>query len=157
MCRQLHAAEECYCAGSITLFFYDNQSVRTPYLRGAPRRFFFGEVIASLLGVSRSAVWKAVKSLEAEGYAVSAVTNMGYCIAAGTDILSPEGFRLYLSLEYRDIPITIHKVTGSTNEDAKALAVAGAVHGTMVLAEEQTRGRGPLADRFTRRKVPASI
>ena len=51
-------------------------------------------------------------------------------------------------MEYRDIPITIHKVTGSTNEDAKALAVAGAVHGTMVLAEEQTRGRGCLGRSF---------
>lgn len=111
-------------------------------------KFFSGEEIASLLGVSRSAVWKAVKSLEAEGYAVSAVTNKGYCLAADTDILSPEGIRLYLSLEYRDIPITIHKVTGSTNEDAKALAVAGAVHGTMVLAEEQTRGRGRLGRSF---------
>lgn len=111
-------------------------------------QFFSGEEIASTLGVSRSAVWKAVKSLEAEGYAVSAVTNKGYCLAADTDILSPEGIRLYLSLEYRDIPITIHKVTGSTNEDAKALAVAGAVHGTMVLAEEQTQGRGRLGRSF---------
>lgn len=90
-----------------------------------------------------------MKSLEAEGYAVSAVTNKGYCLAADTDILSSEGILLYLSLEYRDIPITIHKVTGSTNEDAKALAVAGAVHGTtMVLAEEQTRGRGRLGRSF---------
>ncbi|MCZ0859790.1 biotin--[acetyl-CoA-carboxylase] ligase [Methanocorpusculum sp. MG] len=111
-------------------------------------RFFSGEEIASMLGVSRSAVWKAVKSLEAEGYAVSAVTNKGYCLAADTDILSPEGIRLYLSPEYCDIPITIHKVTGSTNEDAKALAVAGAVHGTMVLAEEQTQGRGRLGRSF---------
>ncbi|HJK20669.1 MAG TPA: biotin operon repressor, partial [Methanocorpusculum sp.] len=45
-------------------------------------RFFSGEEIASMLGVSRSAVWKAVKSLEADGYAVSAVTNKGYCLSA---------------------------------------------------------------------------
>ena len=50
-------------------------------------RFLSGEEIASMLGVSRSAVWKAVKSLEAVGYAVSAVTNKGYGLSADPDIL----------------------------------------------------------------------
>lgn len=111
-------------------------------------RFFSGEEIASRLGISRSAVWKAVKSLEAEGYAVTAVTNKGYCLAADTDILSPEGIRMHLLPEFAGLPITIHKSIGSTNEDAKALAVAGAVHGTLVLAEEQTAGRGRLGRSF---------
>lgn len=33
-------------------------------------------------------------------------------------------------------------VTGSTNDHARALALAGAPHGTVVLAEQQTAGRG---------------
>ena len=37
----------------------------------------------------------------------------------------------------------IHRhVTGSTNDDARALAAAGAPHGTLVTAGEQTAGRG---------------
>lgn len=39
-------------------------------------------------------------------------------------------------------PHVHHRVTDSTNERAKALAVAGAPHGTLVTADEQTAGRG---------------
>jgi BirA family biotin operon repressor/biotin-[acetyl-CoA-carboxylase] ligase len=39
-------------------------------------------------------------------------------------------------------PRVHHRVTDSTNERARALAAAGAVHGTLVTADEQTAGRG---------------
>lgn len=39
-------------------------------------------------------------------------------------------------------PHVHHRLTDSTNERAKALAVAGAPHGTLVTADEQTAGRG---------------
>ena len=39
-------------------------------------------------------------------------------------------------------PRVHHRVTDSTNERAKALAAAGAPHGTLVTADEQTAGRG---------------
>lgn len=39
-------------------------------------------------------------------------------------------------------PVVVHATTGSTNDDARALAREGAAHGTLVLAEQQTRGRG---------------
>ncbi len=39
-------------------------------------------------------------------------------------------------------PRVHHRVTGSTNLDARELAVAGAPHGTLVTALEQTDGRG---------------
>lgn len=39
-------------------------------------------------------------------------------------------------------PHVHHRVTDSTNERAKELALAGAVHGTLVTADEQTAGRG---------------
>lgn len=110
--------------------------------------FFSGEELASVLLVSRSAVWKAVKALRAEGHSIAAVTNKGYSLDAGSDILSQEGVALYLLPKYQHLPVLIHKSTGSTNEDAKALAVCGAVHGTMVLAEEQTAGRGRVGRTF---------
>ena len=40
------------------------------------------------------------------------------------------------------VPHVHHRVTDSTNERAKGLAAAGAVHGTLVTADEQTAGRG---------------
>jgi BirA family transcriptional regulator, biotin operon repressor / biotin---[acetyl-CoA-carboxylase] ligase len=39
-------------------------------------------------------------------------------------------------------PHVHHRVTDSTNERAKRLAAAGAIHGTLVTADEQTAGRG---------------
>ncbi len=39
-------------------------------------------------------------------------------------------------------PRVHHRVTDSTNERAKELALAGAPHGTLVTADEQTAGRG---------------
>jgi BirA family transcriptional regulator, biotin operon repressor / biotin---[acetyl-CoA-carboxylase] ligase len=39
-------------------------------------------------------------------------------------------------------PRVHHRVTDSTNERARVLAAAGAPHGTMVTADEQTAGRG---------------
>ena len=40
------------------------------------------------------------------------------------------------------LPRVHHRLTDSTNERAKALALAGAPHGTLVTADEQSAGRG---------------
>lgn len=44
--------------------------------------------------------------------------------------------------------IYYHRVIGSTNDEAKRLAEEGAPEGTVVLAEEQTAGRGRLGRRW---------
>ena len=41
-------------------------------------RFLSGAALAERLSVSRTAVWKAVEQLRAEGYAVESATNRGY-------------------------------------------------------------------------------
>ena len=58
--------------------------------------YFSGEDIANKLSLSRTAVWKAVKSLRNEGYAIDAATTRGYCLSSRTDILSAQGIRKYL-------------------------------------------------------------
>lgn len=103
--------------------------------------YFSGEAIAQQLGVSRTAVWKAVKSLQAEGYSIDAVTNKGYCLAEETDILSAQGIKKYLT-HPEIFDITILPVTESTNLDVREKANAGAPEGTFVVSNEQTKGRG---------------
>lgn len=103
--------------------------------------YFSGEVIAQQLGVSRTAVWKAVKSLQAEGYSIDAVTNKGYCLAEETDILSAQGIKKYLT-HPEIFDITVLPVTESTNLDVREKANAGAPEGTFVVSNEQTKGRG---------------
>ena len=62
--------------------------------RGIP---LSGEAIANSLSVSRAAVWKAVRALEAEGYHIEAVPNQGYTLCTDNDLLSTQGILPYLT------------------------------------------------------------
>ena len=53
-------------------------------------KYINGEELAKTLGISRAAVWKAVKSLQKEGYTIDAVTNKGYRLTDDNDILNAE-------------------------------------------------------------------
>ncbi|MEI7884991.1 MAG: biotin--[acetyl-CoA-carboxylase] ligase [Clostridia bacterium] len=107
-----------------------------------------GQQLALVLGVSRSAVWKAIKALQAEGYSIAAVPNLGYALAATSDLLSVEGIRLYLSPAYQGFTITSYKTATSTNLLAKGMALAGAKNGSIIVAEEQTAGKGRFGRAF---------
>lgn len=107
-----------------------------------------GQELADMLNVSRTAVWKAINLLKNEGYLIETVPNKGYSLSASSDILSSEGIRLYLNEEFKNIPITVFKTIGSTNSEAKLLAVKNAQHGTTIIAEEQTNGRGRFGRNF---------
>ncbi|WP_456060299.1 HTH domain-containing protein, partial [Brachyspira pilosicoli] len=50
--------------------------------------FISGEKIANDLKVSRTAIWKAIKSLKNDGYNIHSVSNKGYALSKETDILS---------------------------------------------------------------------
>ena len=101
-----------------------------------------GQDMAERLGVSRAAVWKAVKALQNEGYMVEAVNNRGYRLLEDSDVLSAEGIRLNLEKRYQNCEIAIHKCLESTNLEVKKRALDGAGEGLVVLTEEQTAGRG---------------
>ena len=100
-----------------------------------------GERIASELGCTRAAVWKAVKSLREEGYRIEAGPNKGYMLAKDTNRLSQEGIRLFL--DDPEVKIDIYDELESTNQTAKKEAMIGeAGHGSFVIARSQTAGRG---------------
>ncbi len=103
-------------------------------------QFFSGEELADTLGVSRNAIWKAVKSLKSEGYEITSDAKKGYALSNGTDILSESGIRNYLKKE--DVTLDVHTTIDSTNAYAKTLAEQGCTEGTIVVAAEQTSGRG---------------
>ena len=56
-----------------------------------------GEQLAGICGISRNAVWKAVKELQKDGYQIEAVTKKGYCLSGENDILSIPGIKPFLS------------------------------------------------------------
>ena len=104
--------------------------------------FLSGEEIARRLGVSRNAVWKAIKALQAGGYPIQAVPNRGYCLAASSDVLSESGIRQYLTPEAQSLDLRVFDAVDSTNLVLRKLANEGAPEGTVVIAAEQTGGRG---------------
>jgi BirA family biotin operon repressor/biotin-[acetyl-CoA-carboxylase] ligase len=101
-----------------------------------------GEDIARSLGVSRAAVWKAVRSLKSEGFLISAAPNRGYSLSEESSVLSVQGLIPYLTKESRADNIHIYKTLESTNKTAKEMAINGCAHGTVVIADGQTAGRG---------------
>lgn len=110
--------------------------------------FISGSVAADALGVSRNAIWKAVKALEAEGYEIESVKAKGYRIAESCNRLSAELISAKLTTVRLGRSITVLEETDSTNNYAKKLASAGAVHGTVVAADRQTAGRGRIGRTF---------
>ncbi len=99
--------------------------------------------MAGQLGVSRNAVWKAIKELREKGYMIEAVSNKGYRLSGDNDIISSEGIKACLTPGFdRAGEIFVFDSLTSTSDKAKELAIKGAPHGTVVVAASQTGGRG---------------
>ncbi len=117
-------------------------------LRGAPGRRLSGEELSRKLEVSRAQVWKHVEALRALGYRIEGTPGGGYRLVAAPDRLYPEEIRLGLRTRWLGRRIYHHECLDSTNSRALELARAGEPHGTVVLAEAQTAGRGRLGRSF---------
>lgn len=101
-----------------------------------------GAKMAELLEVSRNAIWKSIKQLEKEGYQINAVTNKGYCLSEDSQQMSEIAIRGNLGVSFQKAPIYFYNLIDSTNKKAKELAIEGAEHGTLVIANEQSAGKG---------------
>ncbi|NVI96509.1 biotin--[acetyl-CoA-carboxylase] ligase [Myxococcus sp. AM009] len=101
-----------------------------------------GEALSSKLGLSRTAVWKHVEALRAKGYRIEAVSARGYRLVSVPDRLT--SLEVGPLLDTHDLGRTIHhhESLPSTNEKAFRLAQDGAEHGEVVVAEQQTAGKG---------------
>jgi BirA family biotin operon repressor/biotin-[acetyl-CoA-carboxylase] ligase len=107
-------------------------------------QFHSGEDLAQALGVSRSAVWKAVKSLRDLGATLHAVRNRGYRLAKSSEPLAAERIleKLSEAVRKRVRSLEVAWTVGSTNTEL--LSRANPPNGTseVMLAEYQTAGRG---------------
>lgn len=107
-----------------------------------------GAKLANELSVTRSAIWKAMKTLQKEGYHIEAVTNKGYCLLSYNDIVSAQSIIPYLRGEATHFQLEVHQSVTSTNTLAKEKASQGAASGTVIIAREQTQGRGRMGRSF---------
>lgn len=103
-----------------------------------------GPTIASEIGVSRSTVWEWIEKLRALGVAIKGHPRHGYQLEKLPDILVPSLVRSELPQGEIGRKIVHYFRTESTNRAALQLDAQNGPHGTVVLAEEQTAGRGRL-------------
>ena len=101
-----------------------------------------GEEMAGQCGVSRNAVWKAIRDLRKNGYDIEAISNKGYKLKGNTDIISVEGIKACLSENLYKSDMFVYDSLDSTSDKAKELAMKGGDHGTVIVAVTQTGGRG---------------
>lgn len=106
--------------------------------------FVSGEELSRGLNVSRTAVWKYIKELKGEGYVIEAFPRKGYRVREKPDLLLPREIERYLNTSRLGKFIECHSRLDSTNRRAKELGLQGRVEGTLVVAEEQIKGRGRL-------------
>lgn len=114
------------------------------YLRSNPGVYISGEEISRDLGVTRTAVWKHVQSLKDEGYEIESSRRLGYRLVVVPDRLLPAEILRGLRSRVFGRKIQYFRSVSSTNLIARELAREGEDEGTLVVAEEQTQGRGRL-------------
>lgn len=103
-----------------------------------------GQELCERLGVSRTAVWKIINQLKDEGYRVEAIRNKGYRIVDIPDVVTKEEIESCLAGQtlWAGQSLFVYEEIDSTNVQAKRLGEDGARHGTLVVADTQTAGRG---------------
>jgi BirA family biotin operon repressor/biotin-[acetyl-CoA-carboxylase] ligase len=101
-----------------------------------------GEEISRKLKVSRTAVWKKVRKLELEGYVIEAVPRLGYRLTGKPSRLSVHELLPKLNSQRFGRNLRLLDVVASTQDELRLLAEEGAPEGTLVIAEQQTSGRG---------------
>lgn len=102
-----------------------------------------GQQLCDRLGVSRTAVWKVINQLKEEGYQIESVPSRGYrLVESPADAYSESEIASRLRTKWAGRKLIFFESTGSTNPDAKRFAEEGMPHGTTVVADRQTAGRG---------------
>lgn len=106
------------------------------------RDYVSGQELCEKLQVSRTAIWKKIKELQGEGYEIEAVPNRGYRIVGCPDIIAAEEVESRLKSKWAGHPVKYFDEITSTNQYAKRIGEEGAPEGTLVVADEQTQGKG---------------
>ncbi len=105
--------------------------------------YLSGQELANALGLSRNAIWKAIKNLQEQGFQIETKPATGYRLIKKGDILSKD----YIE-ESLPFPAKVHilQSVDSTNDFAKRLTDVTIPN--IIIAEEQSKGRGRLGRHF---------
>ncbi|MDP3730814.1 MAG: biotin--[acetyl-CoA-carboxylase] ligase [Candidatus Omnitrophota bacterium] len=111
-------------------------------LRHNKDSYVSGEELCKLAGVSRAAIWKHMEKLREEGYDIEALPHLGYKLVAIPDSLIPSEIKWKLKTKVFGKSVISYRKVDSTNIIAYELAEKGMKEGTVILADEQVKGKG---------------
>ena len=102
-----------------------------------------GQQLCERLGVSRTAVWKAIRQLEEEGYVIEAVRNKGYRLVEEADVLTEAELRSVLDTKWLGKEVEYFYETDSTNNRARDAEGKGASHGYLTVEDCHPAAKEP--------------
>ena len=107
-------------------------------------KFHSGESLGEALGCSRAAVWKQLKKLDCYGLGIESVKGTGYRVKNGFELLDSQLITAGLSEKaaHQISSLELFKSIDSTNKFAREKAENQPACGAVVLAEQQSAGRG---------------
>ena len=106
--------------------------------------YISGDQIAQRLDITRQALWKHIQELKNLDYDIVAVPHLGYKLLSSPDRLFTFEVTKNLDTEFIGRKIYYFDAVSSTMYVAMQLGIKGATEGTLVLAEQQTKGKGRL-------------
>ena len=104
--------------------------------------FVSGGVLCDKLDVPRAELLKRIDSLRERGYVIHTRGGLGYRLVEVPDRLGEAQIGPLLASGELGRKIHHLEELESTNDEAHRLAEAGALHGEVVVADSQTKGRG---------------
>lgn len=111
-------------------------------MRESGKGYVSGSALCEKFGVSRQAIWKCITALKEQGYEFESIPKKGYRLIASPENLCEAEISSRITANGICRKVEFHDSINSTNMRAKQLAESGTEGGTLIVAEEQTDGKG---------------
>ena len=110
----------------------------------ADGKFHSGEELGEQLSISRTAIWKRIRSLQQSGLMIYSVKGKGYRTAQPLEFLDQDKIFSYLDADIKPSirQFSLHTEIDSTNQFLLNRIDHDDFHGHISLSEHQTKGRG---------------
>jgi BirA family biotin operon repressor/biotin-[acetyl-CoA-carboxylase] ligase len=104
--------------------------------------YLSGQDLSDVLRISRVAVWKQIKKIQALGYTVESKQKEGYKLTKNSDLLLPWEIVLGLETKVLGQQAYYFDSVDSTQNEAMKMVNESKKEGIIIIAEKQTGGRG---------------
>ena len=112
------------------------------FLKTHNTEYLSGQDLSDVLKISRVAVWKHIKKIQSLGYTVESKQKEGYKLTKNSDLLLPWEIISGIKTKKLGQQAYYFDVIDSTQNQALKMANESKNHGTIIIAEKQTGGKG---------------